>query len=102
MAQALPIYNKDDDGYPTRPDTRKKVRNTAVRSSKKILLAIITILMSLFGLLLRSQRYGKKYPDLNPQTFSSQAHFDHSHGSHRRFGPISACSTPPQTNLSTS
>ncbi len=69
MAQALPIYNKDDDGYPTRPGTRKKVRNTAVRSSKKILLAIITILMSLFGLLLRSQRYGKKYPDLNPQTF---------------------------------
>jgi lipopolysaccharide heptosyltransferase II len=69
MARALPIYNRDEYGYPPPPDTRKKVRNTTVRFSKKILLAVIYLFMSAFGMLLRSQRYGKKYPALDPQHF---------------------------------
>jgi lipopolysaccharide heptosyltransferase II len=69
MARALPIYSRDDYGYPPPPDTRKKVRNTTVRFSKKILLTIIYLCMSAFGLLLRSQRAGKKYPPLKPQYF---------------------------------
>lgn len=69
MARALPIYNRDDYGYPPPPDTRRKVRNIVVRSSKKILLALIYVIMSAFGTFLRSQRREKKYPDLHPQSF---------------------------------
>ncbi|GER89119.1 ADP-heptose--LPS heptosyltransferase [Dictyobacter vulcani] len=67
MAQAL--HNRDEYGYPTQPDSRKKLRNTAVHSSKRILLAVIYILMSLFGLVLQVQARGKSRPALRPETF---------------------------------
>lgn len=69
MARALPIYTRDDYGYPPPADARKKVRNTTVRFSKKILLAGIYLIMSIFGILLRSQHRGEKRLPLNPQYF---------------------------------
>lgn len=69
MTKTLPILNRDDYGYPIRPDSRKKIRNTVVHSSKRILLSTIYILMTLLGLILRLQRLGKKHPALKPQVF---------------------------------
>ena len=72
MARALPIYNRDEYGYPPPPTARKTVRNSVVRFSKKILLALIYLCMSAFGTLLRRRRHGKAYPPLNPQNFQPQ------------------------------
>jgi len=61
--------DKDEYGYPTQPDTRRQLRNTAVRSSKRILLAGISLSMSLLGLYLRLRRIGNRGPALKPLTF---------------------------------
>jgi lipopolysaccharide heptosyltransferase II len=60
---------RDDYGYPTQPDNRRKLRNTTVRSSKRLLLSVIYVLLSLIGLILRLQRIGRRGPALNPLTF---------------------------------
>ncbi|GCE27733.1 ADP-heptose--LPS heptosyltransferase [Dictyobacter alpinus] len=67
MAQAL--QNRDEYGYPIRPDSRKKLRNTAVRGSKRLLLAAIYIFMSLAGFIIQAQVRGKSRPALHPQSF---------------------------------
>lgn len=59
----------DEYGYPTRPDSRRKLRNTIVYTSKKILLGCIYIGASMIGALLRCRRIGKHYVPLTPQTF---------------------------------
>ncbi len=59
----------DDHGYPTRPDSRRKLRNAVVYTSKKILLSGVYIGASTLGILLRFGRIGKQEVPLTPQTF---------------------------------
>ena len=59
----------DDYGYPTRPDSRRKLRNAIVYTSKKMLLGCIYIVASLLGTLLRLGPIGKRHLPLRPQTF---------------------------------
>lgn len=58
-----------DDGYPQRPDTRRKLRNSVVHGSKFLLLKTIYLLMSIIGCLLWLGRRGKFMPALKPQSF---------------------------------
>src|SRR2546430_15316023 len=69
MAQTPQPQNIDDYGYPTRPDSRHKVRNFLVRTSKQILLAGIYVCASAIGVLLKLGRLGKKRVRLSPETF---------------------------------
>jgi lipopolysaccharide heptosyltransferase II len=62
----------DDYGYPTRPDSRRKFRNIFVHSSKSILLAVVTCLMTMVGAVLWLGRIGKRYPPLHPRSFHPQ------------------------------
>jgi lipopolysaccharide heptosyltransferase II len=59
----------DDYGYPTRPDPRRKLRNTVVRTSKKILLNCVYIGASILGTWLRFRHIGTHHVPLTPQTF---------------------------------
>ncbi|GCE06177.1 lipopolysaccharide heptosyltransferase II [Dictyobacter aurantiacus] len=67
MAHAL--ANRDDYGYPTQPDSRRRLRNSAVHTSKRILLSGIYILMSVLGLYLRLSSGLRRKPALNPARF---------------------------------
>ncbi|HTI15553.1 MAG TPA: lipopolysaccharide heptosyltransferase II [Dictyobacter sp.] len=69
MSTILSSQQKDDYGYPTRPDSRRKVRNLLVGTSKRILLAGVTSIMSGAGAYLALRRFGKKQPALTPMTF---------------------------------
>lgn len=61
--------HNDDYGYPTRPDSRRKLRNAIVYITKKVLLGCIYIGASLFGTVLRLGPIGKRQIPLRPQTF---------------------------------
>src|SRR5215471_17827393 len=63
------LSNVDNYGYPSPPNTYKRVRKIGIRASKVILLKCIYLLMSLLGALLWLGRLGKKYPALTPQSF---------------------------------
>jgi lipopolysaccharide heptosyltransferase II len=62
----------EDDGYPSRPDTQRTLRNIAVHISKFILLKTITFCMSTIGGVLWLGRRGKNYPRLTPHSFHPQ------------------------------
>lgn len=62
-------HNRDESGYPLRPDARRNVRNRLVHSSRSTLLACIYLLMTLVGLCLRAARMTKKLVPLTPQHF---------------------------------
>lgn len=70
MKQVSEFNNRDEYGYPTRPDSRRKFRNIFVHFSKRLLLASIYLLMSIVGIFLSLGRIGKRYPPLSPQSFS--------------------------------
>lgn len=59
----------EDDGYPQRPDTRRKLRNAVVHGSRFLLLKAIYLLMSIIGSLLWLGRRGKPTPALHPRSF---------------------------------
>lgn len=61
--------NRDDFGYPLRPDSQRQLRNLAVHSSKRVLLAAIYVLMSIVGAYLRLRSLGKRYQPLIPTQF---------------------------------
>ncbi len=69
MAQTPQLQHIDDYGYPTRPDSRHKVRNFFVGTSKRILLAGIYVCASGIGIGLKLSRLGKKQVPLSPETF---------------------------------
>lgn len=71
QAMTKKIYqpDKDEYGYPVQPDTRRKLRNTTIRTSKRILLTSIAAGLSLYGLFLRLRRIGHHGPALKPLTF---------------------------------
>ncbi len=69
MAHIQQPDNRDDDGYPQRPNSRRKFRNIGVHVSKRILLTTIYILMSIIGTILQPGKAGKRYPALTPQSF---------------------------------
>jgi lipopolysaccharide heptosyltransferase II len=69
MAQTPPSQHIDNYGYPTRPDSRHKVRKLVVRTCKQILLAGIYVCASGIGLLLMLSRLAKKQVSLSPETF---------------------------------
>ena len=60
-------HHLDSYGYPLPPGSRRKLRKTAIRTSKSILGICIYIVMSIIGSLLWMGRLGKKYPPLTPQ-----------------------------------
>ncbi len=65
----MALQNRDDYGYPTQPDSQRKLRNIFVHTSKKILLTGISCFMSLPGVYLHMKRQGKRYRPLHPLTF---------------------------------
>jgi lipopolysaccharide heptosyltransferase II len=69
MAQKPKLQHIDEYGYLTRPDSRYKVRNFLVRTSKRILLAGIYVCTSGIGIGLKLSRLGKKQVPLSPETF---------------------------------
>ncbi len=69
MARTAQSQNRDDYGYPTRPDSRRRLRNTIVSISKRILLSSISLFMILPGAYLHLKRLGKRYRPLHPRTF---------------------------------
>ena len=66
-SQASP--NRDDFGYPLRPDSQHQLRNVVVHASKRVLLTVIYALMSIVGAYLHLRRLGKSYPPLTPAQF---------------------------------
>jgi lipopolysaccharide heptosyltransferase II len=69
MAQTPQLQCLDHYGYPTRPDSRRKVRNFFIRASKQILLAGIYVCASFIGIGLKLSKLGKKQVPLSPETF---------------------------------
>ena len=69
MARIAQAQNRDDYGYPTRPDSQRRLRNSLVHTSKKILLTGISLVMLLPGAYLHLKRVGKRYRPLHPHTF---------------------------------
>ena len=61
-------YSLDNYGYPLPPDSRQKLRKTAVHTSKRLLNTCIYLLLSLVGGLLWLSRRVKKYPPLTPES----------------------------------
>ncbi|MBV9711913.1 MAG: lipopolysaccharide heptosyltransferase II [Ktedonobacteraceae bacterium] len=70
MAPLLQTSTLDEYGYPLRPNTRRQLRDRAVRTSKRILRISITTLLSIIGAFLWLRRFGRRYPPLHPQSFS--------------------------------
>jgi lipopolysaccharide heptosyltransferase II len=62
-------YYVEDDGYPTRPTFKRRLRNLVVHTSRGLLGKVIYGVVSVWGALLKSGRLGKKYPPLRPETF---------------------------------
>lgn len=72
MAQTSHIVQQpdlDEYGYPRSPDSRRRMRNLFVHFSRRVVLALVYVLVSAIGLLLRLIRTGRRYPPLNPQRF---------------------------------
>jgi lipopolysaccharide heptosyltransferase II len=69
MTQATQSNNRDDYGYPTRPDLRRKLRNIIVHTSKRLLLVGIYGVMSIIGAWLQSSRRERPSQPLDPQHF---------------------------------
>lgn len=57
--------NLDDYGYPYRPDARRKLRQTGIRASKRLLGVCIALCMSVAGGLLALGRVGRRYAPLS-------------------------------------
>ncbi len=66
----LPVL--DEYGYPVRSNSQRTLRNSAVRTSKRLLLVGIYGLMSLLGAFLQLRAKGKTYAALTPETFHPQ------------------------------
>jgi len=69
MSQTSFSHVNDDYGYPTHPNSQRKLRNAVVYTNKRILLSIIYILLSLLGIWLRLSKLGERKPPLTPQQF---------------------------------
>lgn len=65
----LPSQTIDDYGYPQPPGLQRKFRNGVVHTSKRLLLAAISFVMSILGLSLRLRNSGKPSPPLRPESF---------------------------------
>ncbi len=72
MAQTPQLHPIDDYGYLTRPDSRHKIRNILVRTSKQVLLTGVYMCISIIGGLLQLRRFSKKWVPLSPETFHPQ------------------------------
>lgn len=59
----------EDDGYPTRPTLKRKLRKKIVQTCRGLLSQGIFLVMSAWGGLLTVGRLGKRYPTLQPSTF---------------------------------
>jgi lipopolysaccharide heptosyltransferase II len=63
------VLNRDEYGYPTKPDTRNKARKLIVGSSKRLLLLGINALIALLGAYLQARQRGRDHTPLLPETF---------------------------------
>lgn len=59
----------EDDGYPTRPTTRQRLRKSVVRACRGLVGRLIFALVSLWGVGRIVSRWGKHYPPLRRQIF---------------------------------
>lgn len=64
-----PITTLDEYGYPQRPDSRGRMRNTTVHMSKRALLTGIALCLNVIGFLLWLGRSGKRLPPMTPQSY---------------------------------
>src|SRR5579871_1665592 len=72
MEGFMRVINRDEYGYPTRPDSHNQARKLVITISKRLLLLVINALITLLGIFLQARQKGKKYPPLQPQTFQPQ------------------------------
>ena len=63
------IEDSRDDGYPTRPTAKQRLRKTVVRASRGLLGKAIYGAVSIWGAGRMLSRAGKRYPPLRPPTF---------------------------------
>jgi len=68
MNAQIPAY-VEDDGYPTRPTAKQRLRKAFVRASRGLLGKVIYATVSLWGGELKLGRSGKSYPPLRSETF---------------------------------
>jgi lipopolysaccharide heptosyltransferase II len=59
----------EDDGYPTRPSIKQKLRKILVRTSRGLLGKSIFVAASVWGGFLKLGRLGTTYPALRPESF---------------------------------
>ncbi|WP_220194462.1 lipopolysaccharide heptosyltransferase II [Ktedonospora formicarum] len=59
----------DEYGYPTRPDTQRKLRNAIVHTSKRLLLGGIALTLGGIGAFLKLKEMGRSRVPLTPKTF---------------------------------
>ena len=59
----------EDDGYPTRPTAKQRLRKLVVRTCRALLGWGIFLVMSVWGSWLKLGRLGRRYPPLQPETF---------------------------------
>src|SRR4051794_38075829 len=67
-AQAQTAYG-EDDGYPTRPTTKQRLRKSVVRASRGALGKAIYAAVSVYGGGRVLRRLGQHRPPLKPETF---------------------------------
>src|SRR2546425_12983585 len=60
-------HNLHNYAYPLWPGSQQRLRKTAIRASKNILLRCIYLVLSIIGGMLWLGRLGKKFPPLTPQ-----------------------------------
>ena len=70
-AQAQTIYS-EDDGYPTRPVLKQRLRKIFVRASRGLVGGAIYAAVSLWGGARALARLGRRYPPLSPETFQPE------------------------------
>jgi len=65
-------HDLDKYGYPLPPGSRRRMRKTAIRTSKSILGILLYLVMCLIGSLFWLKRVGKKYPTLTTQNIHAR------------------------------
>lgn len=67
-AQAQTAYG-EDDGYPTRPGVKQRLRKIVVRASRDVLSKAVYAVVSVWGAGRALRRWGQHHPTLRPETF---------------------------------
>jgi lipopolysaccharide heptosyltransferase II len=69
MTKNIKVVHRDEYGYPTRPDSKRALRNFVVRGSRGLLLATIYLVMKAIGSWLQWRRHEQHFPPLAAESF---------------------------------